>query len=321
MATKCAVTGATSQLACSGAANTEYRADGYLYVVDVPEAGVGRTLTVEVYDSTWDPGTVTDFAGDRWLGSGTQRQPALQYELYDTDGTSLDPSDNMSMVDAGKCTTGPGRFRYTNSDTSADNDWKTLCQFSVTQAGQYPLRVKSSAIPGTTDQGNGSNGYSLVATLSGSGAQPQLYAYGDMSIQTALTGTASLFLAEVEQDHAGKTFRIELFDPGDGTSGDYFLSIITPAGTTATCKYTNASGVMGSSGTCRIQTRNSTVTPANVYNDKWLTIEITLATGYTCNSTTATGCWWKMQYELSGAPTDRTTWRANVLGDPVQLIR
>jgi hypothetical protein len=42
-------------------------------------------------------------------------------------------------------------------------------------------------------------------------------------------------------------------------------------------------------------------------------------TGY---SPPADNNWWKIRYKTGGsAPTDRTTWSVNVVGDPVHLIQ
>lgn len=46
----------------------------------------------------------------------------------------------------------------------------------------------------------------------------------------------TFYLAEVPALHAGKTFEVELFDPGDGASGTYDLEILKPDGTTANCR-------------------------------------------------------------------------------------
>ena len=84
------------------------------------------------------------------------------------------------------------------------------------------------------------------------------------------------------------------------------------------CTFTTVrTGVFGSSGSCNIQTRNAAASPANKYNGLWLTIRIDLPVDYSCSS-----CWWKVRYTFSSGsqPTDRTTWRANILGDPVHLV-
>src|SRR5204863_5716271 len=114
--------------------------------------------------------------------------------------------------------------------TTYKNTWTTLCTFNVTRTGVYPLRVKSSGISGQTDQGNATAQYAVRSSLTGAGAQPRVYGLGDMSIFTGNTGLSEFYLAEVSAIHAGKTFEVELFDPGDGSSGTYNLSIVKPDG-------------------------------------------------------------------------------------------
>jgi hypothetical protein len=307
-ATKCLVS--SSATSCS-TTNSEYRNSGYLYAIEVPPSGVGQTLTVQVFDASFkNIGLNVDTGDYAWNGSG----PAMQYELFEADNTPLDNSDNPTMET--RCSTGPGRLVIAPGAATYYKAWTTVCAATVTKSGNYLLRVKSSNIAGYPDTSNATNQYSLKATLSGA-TQPKIYGIGDMSIFTGNAGTTIFYLAEVAAYHAGKTFEISLFDPGDAsTSGNFYMNILKPDGTTATCTYTNASGVYGSSGPCRIQTRSGST---NIYNGKWLTIHVNLATTYTCAAT----CWWKVNYEFPAGsqPTDRTVWSASILGDPVHLVQ
>jgi hypothetical protein len=307
-APRCA--GSSSATSCNSS-NPDYRESGYLYAVEVPASGVGRTLTVEIFDAGFYHRSGSAETGDGRNAGSTG--PPVQYELFESDVTPLDNTDNASLN--GRCTTGPGKLTLAAEASSSTykNKWTTLCTFTVTRSGVFPLRVRSSNISGMTEVGNGTNQYSLRSSLSGGGDQPRVYGIGDMSIFTNASGTSTFYLGDVSPIHAGKTFQIDLFDPGDGGSGNYFVEILQPGDTMATCKYTDASGVWGSSGSCRIQTRNSS---GNVYNGKWVNIRVELGSTYTC-----TDCWWKVRYDFGGAtPNDRTTWRASILGDPVHLV-
>jgi hypothetical protein len=290
--------------------NADYRASGYLYAVEVPAGSTGKTLSVQIYDAGFtDNGTT----GEQTM-VGNSNTPPIEYELYSADNTPLDDQDNPSLN--GSCTTGPGRLTIGLAATTNRLSWTTLCTTTVTTTGNYLLRVRSSGVTGNADYGNATSHYGLMATLS-SGTQPRIYGIGDMSIYTGTAGTSDFYLAEVAAYHAGKTFEISLWDPGDGSGGPYQLSIMKPDGTVATCTYTNASGVYGSSGACTITT--NTGSGGAVYNGKWLTIHINLASNYTCSAT----CWWKVKYTFpaSSQPTDRTTWAASILGDPVHLVQ
>jgi hypothetical protein len=309
-ATRCNVS--SSSTSCSSA-NAEYRNSGYLYAVEVPAGSAGRTLTVEIFDAGFMSHTPYPTGTGDYNFTGTPGPP-MQYELFEADATPLDNADNPTL--SGRCTSGPGSLTLaaTTTTNATINAWSTLCTFNVVRTGVYPLRVKSGNIAGQTERGDALSSYSVRASLTGAGAQPRVYGLGDMSIFTGATGNSTFYLAEVAAVHAGKTFEVELFDPGDGSSGTYTLSILKPDGTTANCRYTNSSGTFGSLGTCSIVTRNSS---GNIYNGKWLTIRIDLGATYTCS----TNCWWKVKYDFGGgSPTDRTTWRASILGDPVHLV-
>lgn len=309
-ATRC--TNSSSATSCTSS-NPDYRNTGYTYAVEVPPSGVGRELTVEVFDAGFYHGSLGTGTGDtRLVGS---QGPPMRFELFEADSTPLDNSDNPTLN--GRCTTGPGRLTLAAGASASTyrQKWATLCTFTALRSGVYPLQVKSGNISGQPEQGNATSHYSLRSSLSGGGDQPRIYGIGDMSIYTGNSGTSTFYLAEVDSIHAGKTFEIELFDPGDGSSGNYFLEILKPDGTVATCRYTNAAGNFGSTGTCRIQTRVNGAPTPNIYNGKWLTIRLDLPPTYSC-----TNCWWKVRYDVTGSPTDRTTWRAAILGDPVHLV-
>jgi hypothetical protein len=253
-----------------------------------------------------------------------------QFELFEADDTPLDVRDNLVPAKSmsARCLGGPGR-QYIAPESSAGtfkNRWVTLCSVTLTDStlGQWFLQVKSSNISGVPDSGVGWNQYSLQATLSGVGAQPQLHAINDLSLFNNLPGQSGTFnatfdLAQVDSVHRGKRMQIDLFDPGDGQSGNYFVNVLLPGGAAATsCDV----GIRGSTLTtrtpCRIQTRSSS---GNQYNGQWLRIEVPIASSYSCT----TNCWWQVKYDFEGvssgqSPNDRTVWAAQIIGDPVHLI-
>jgi len=250
-----------------------------------------------------------------------------QFELYSPDDTPLNTLDGLTSAYSqdGDCSTGPGRLYLADgaSSTTYKNKWATLCSINVAKAGQWILQVKSSAIPSVTDAGSGWNQFSLRSSLSGT-TQPQLYTVGDLSLFNNLPGqtgniNSTFYLAKIEAEHAGKTLQVSLFDPGDGLSGNYYVNILGPGGTTQACNYGERGVAKTSLSSCRIQTRTSA--GVNTYNGKWLDIDIVLPNNYTCS----TDCWWKVKYEFQGvtsgnSPNDRTVWAARVIGDPVHLI-
>lgn len=306
-----------SATSCNGdGANNEYRNSGYYYAIEVPADAVDKALTVQMYDPTYTNAGSTAGDGPQIFAANAQR---TGFELFEPDSTPLDHTNNPTL--SGRCSTGPGKKVFTQAEAAGKDKWYTLCTITAAKEGTYVLQVKSGTIPTFTDTGTGNNAYALRATMTG-GVQPKLYGIGDISIFTNSAGSiAEFYLAEVEGIHAGKTFELRLFDPGDGSSGTYDLSIINPDGGVSQCKYTNSNGVMGTVGGCTIRTRVNGASTPNVYNSKWLTIQIPLPANYNCSTATAAGCWWKVRYNFgTGSPTDRTTWAARIIGDPVHLI-
>lgn len=306
---------------CATITNPSYRDTGYNYAVDCSGCTAGATLTVEVYDAGfYSRANASTETGDTLPGSGSPSTgPRTLFELFRSDNTPLDNSDNPSL--GGQCGTGfSGTSIAANESTNYyKNTWRTLCTVSVTTPGVFPLNVRTSDIPGFTDSGRGTNQYSLKARTA-FGPQPRVYALGDMSMFNNVGGTASFYLAEVDQVHSGKTFQISLYDPGE-SSGNAYMSVVNPAGITPGCTYRNRdTGVSTTLTVCRIQTSNN---GSALFNGDWLDIDIALPANYACTLGTVPGCWWTIRYEfpVGGTPTDRTTWSAQIIGDPVHLVR
>lgn len=344
--TKCATT-ASSSTTCSGGANgvnRTYRKTGFLWAVDVPESAVGSPVVVSVYDPALGPNAALseNYSGSIRTGFVTS------YQMFDYSGSdaSIDLAASNGMDSLGMCSGGTlGYKKFSTGSTSGaiptpnsqyTNAWYPLCTFTPQKAGIYPMQVKSSAIPGVTDKGSGWNGYAVRA-VSGSGTQPQTFAMSDMGVWTPTPATtAKFYLSSVGTDYAGHSLVIDLFDPGDGQSGDYFLSVLAPpggaptnpppGGTSTPCAYSLPTATIGGattewSPTCTVQTRNSAASTPNKYNNGWLRISIALPNTYSCT----TDCWWTVSYAFNNTssgspPSDRTVWVVNVVGDPVHLM-
>jgi hypothetical protein len=166
-------------------------------------------------------------------------------------------------------------------------------------------------------------------------------------------GTQLFYLAQIDvQSGAGKTAVINLYDPGD-VGGGAWLRILSPNGNqyqpatfdyTSVSKATGAAGPSGTAQTC-IQTNSanhSNTPPAgclnasgggNLYDAYWLTISVSIPSGYgtvvpptggtvglTPSSESGTGAgWWKIEYTVNGG-NDTTTWMVNIRGNPVHLV-
>jgi hypothetical protein len=187
---------------------------------------------------------------------------------------------------------------------------------------------------------------------------PQVFAVQDMGVFASLNGTrAEFFLAEVGSEYNGKQLEITLFDPGegadalrvkapDGTYATFDWRVSCPPGVTAPfggCAGTGASvldligDTRGSAQGCNppdidTSTPRDGVRDRCVYNpqpggrrisrSKYNERSLTLTIDLPDDIATAYGgaTWWKIEYTLNSAPTDRTTWSVEVKGDPVRLI-
>lgn len=315
--------------------------------------GTNRTFTIT---TTNNPDCTTDlppFDGPPYNGvlsssqncqTGDSGGAPFQVQLFQNDGVDL-TVDYTTPISGCHLHVPNG-----STNTLYKNQWVTVCSFTATLPGVYPVRVKSSNItlPGNTvketDVGTGNNGYALRVTGS---TNSRLYALDDLSIYTNTPSSdARFYLADIGPEHAGKRLQIDLYDAGDGSAGNYTMQVLAPpsgapnaiptsgatipaAGIADSCRYNptasatkdqNVAGASGAAATnCTVQTRSTSSTPSNKYNASWLRIEIEISDNYTCS----TDCWWSIKYDFGGAagiPTDRTVWSIRVLGDPVHLI-
>lgn len=305
---------------CVGGQNPQYRPGGYYYAIEV--ADNANSLTVNVYDATfmrrsdppgqnsctpWPPVETgdCDVLGNTnriTTGSGFQN---TNFQLYAPDDTPLDPTDNDPISG---CLLTAGR-----NDPFYLNAWRPVCTIPSPEPGIYVLRVWTDSNSG------GSNQYSLRALTPGADQQVRVYGINDVSIFTNQSGTLmNMYLAEVEELHAGKTLELNLYDVGED-QGEAWMTFQMPGGVVPTCTWvaTNEAGsqTASGSGSCSIQTSAASGPLRNRFNGEWLRIQMEIPGNYTCGS----DCWWRVEIE-NNTPHDRTTWAARVIGNPVQLV-
>jgi hypothetical protein len=304
--------GTTQPWVCEGS-NSEQRGSGYNYAVEVAP-GTG-SVTVRLYDAgfydrfaeglPFDPTIPFEYALSAGGGVNTT------YQLLAADNTPYDPSDNPPLAGCGLSIASgasPGTYR---------DRWATLCTLTNPPPGIYVLNVDITGATG------GSNAFSIAANSTGPPAR--VYGLTDMGLFNNNNGsTATINLAEIDQIHAGKTMVVGLFDSGDARS-NVQLQVLQPNGSVATCSWsaradTGAPGPSGS-GPCTITTTVPGTGPTGwnrLYNGQWLDITIDIPGSYTCSS----DCFWQVRYSFSGGTeaTDRTTWTATVIGNPVRLV-
>ena len=192
-----------------------------------------------------------------------------------------------------------------------------MCAVAAPEPGQYTVDVQIDDDGANPADDAGLNRYSIRAT---GGAT--LSALGDMSIYNNIAGDTEFYLAKVGDEYAGRTFVVELYDPGDAGGPSNIIKLLGPGGETwmGGCTITQrehntanfaAFSAIAPGNDCEI---NATRT-VNDFNGDWLRVEINLPQSYTCAT-----CWWKVRYEYVGNTTDTTTWRAFIAGSPVRLV-
>jgi hypothetical protein len=326
--------------ACNSArtgANPTLDPAGYTFVVDVP-TGAGA-VAIEVFE----PGLCNDANGADTLYStedGTfTNGPRLNFRVFANDDTLLYHDDNLAdppvvtqLYATTDCTGGGGAggrwYTLHTIPSGAANEGRWYVQANVRQNVQeFNLNSFSLRARPTGDT-------TLCTSMTDAGC-PDLYALEWMSIYRpsfgggSFAGTASeFFLAEIDDQHAGKTVEITMFDPGEGMNN---VQLLDPATQVTDFRYRLANCSVG------LICANTTVWPEtaladndncsgnpclNVTNsrfqDQFVVLQVDLPASYNCG----TNCWWKVRYtpQSNTTVTDRTTWSVQVLGGPVHLI-
>jgi Flp pilus assembly protein TadG len=322
--------------------NAEYDPNGYSYTVEMP----GGTVAGEVwlFDATFcatghGGGTYLG-VGDHWIGTGGT-PVTLQYRLWDTKGTPYALFDDelvsdsgstffsLNQVDKGPKYKGDGRYSdggYTggsSADCQSDphhNAWYKLAGLLGT--GTYRMQVTTSHANNNSTNAENNFGIQVLSTV----GAPRVYGSSRMVAYTNVVAGNSLFyLAQVDDVHAGKVLEMRLFDPGD-VGGNAFLRIKKPTSTgyvDATFSFTAAGGSGPQSGT-NVTSLQTAASGSSRYQNAWVTISVPLPANYGVGGLTPPGeteaGWWKIEYQVTAAGNDTTTWEANIRGNPVHLI-
>ena len=350
---------------CSSNDNTMYRPSGYVYSIDVPSGTTSGNLSVQIFDATMSAsGSSARPTGDTRYGGSTNQH--TKFTVMDAGTTPYDTGDDTLVPGCSLTTQGP--------DASYDSLWVQLCSFTPVVGQRYYIDVVSTQPATDTDpawgtNGNTYNGYALRVVAGsfpssclsntlpqrnnvdcyGASPQPRLSGYGDMEMYNGIPSgvPTQFFIANVKNVYKGKTFVIELWDPGDMscdtgrtdcTGVNSYITVMKPGTTTAGtaqlgCTWASHhpngsaadSGTIGATSQCKIQT---TKDGGNGFQNEWLQIRISLPDTYSCSETvdpTTTGgsCWWQILYNVTGSYSlsDYTTWTARIEGDPVRLIQ
>jgi hypothetical protein len=294
-------------------ANPNYRRagaySGYYYGVEVQPGTTN--LQVQIFNGAFDQGGAT---GDSNVTGGGGAIDAT-FTLYRPDTTPLIPQDHVDGTATPVCSL---------DSASASNGWSQLCStIGNPTSGIWLVHVES------TTNAAGSNNFAIRAEGS---IAPRVYGMNDMSIWSDdLVGASDLYLAEIVEEHAGKKLELAFYDAGDAFAESWYR-VRDPSGDIPTCTWTvwsadyplpSASQLdSGGPGPCVWQTQeNSPTGHQGFFNKEWIVavIDLPVDPDDMCAGTGPAACFWKMELDLSD-PTERTTWRARVIGNPVQLI-
>jgi hypothetical protein len=338
--------------------NPEYAPTRYYdYAVYMPPGSASGQL--QIFDPVF---CATDFGnrlgtGDHWY-SGTSPVSAF-YTLYDTQETLYDPSDDTVVADSGtlfrriqaadadlwiaampavsSCTQGavadPADGRYWH-----DRWWPMVNNLTGGSDGKtYRLRTATTDPNNSTDQRTTNAMNSFALWSSASGGSPRIYGLGTMETYFPLPGgtNATLYLAQIDAVHAGKTVVISLWDPGDTNNLSANVQILIPGAsgyTAGSVKWSSAKGSTNSAASsCNGRSGTGTQITANTgtvnnFNGCWVTIEVAIPATYTAPTPpgeTEPG-WWKIRYVMGGTSStlasDVTTWQVTIRGNPVHLV-
>jgi hypothetical protein len=202
----------------------------------------------------------------------------------------------------------------------------------------YRVRVTS------TDPGSASaqastdalNNFSLFASVKGRSCPgaagcPRVYGLGVMEAFAPLQGgtTADLYLSQISAAYAGKTIRVSLWDAGD-TNMTADLSFRMPSGTGyVDAPFTYTATKVGPGTACHTTSGSGSSIRTNSggtnrYGGCWLVFNIPIPDTYTASTPTGEPGpgWWKIRYTMtgSGSASDLTTWKTQIVGNPVHLV-
>ncbi len=221
------------------------------------------------------------------------------------------------------------------------HQWVPLCTFTPTASGDYYLQIRTNVALNTANydgrggysgnmnvftqtgdntsvKGSGANTFAIRAISSAAGAV-SVAGWDRMGMWMNSDSVTSTFnLVRVVPAAASKTLDFEFFDAGDAASGGT-IRVLPPTETPITLTGCRGVGkVNGALSNCQV----TGVSSSGGWNGKSQHIKVPIPPTYTCNATSAGGCWFRLQVSFGAAEVhDTTTWGARIEGDPVRLIK
>ena len=307
--------------------------DGATQVGDVTLASASETLTVAAPNLwVWDPNAgATTNSGTVLLCSRVETAyPLSSYTSGDqhtgTVSQLINPVDGVHDNGSGT------RDTFAENFVTGFRRWRQICKIPAASVvvGRYTITTKTNL----NDQSAGSNSFSLRAQWRGatpaatSEAGLQLSAMENFPVfmNFGSASTSTLFMTRLNPVHAGRTMRLELFDIGD-TSGTLDFQVLPPlnsnlgASWPCSMKLVSQDGIFAPTGLNAAKCAIKGLSRQN-YNGAALQIDIPVPVNFDCPLVQATDCWTSVKLTFNnGTPTDRTTWSASVLGDPLRLLK
>ncbi|MGL5816349.1 MAG: pilus assembly protein TadG-related protein [Phycicoccus sp.] len=196
--------------------------------------------------------------------------------------------------------------------------WVPLCTIpGTTPAGTYAIQVRTNGLG--ADAEGGHNRFGLRAFGSGSDDKDaiSIAGFGKMVMYgNTPNGTSRFFLARIPSSSGGQTFKVNLFDIGDGATAGSHITVRPPDETGGSFSGCVGQGVAnGALSNCRFNV-------SGAFNGKWQTVTVPVPASYTCDDASPAGCWVRLEffYGPSSSPADTTSWQASVDGDPIRLV-
>ena len=341
--------------------NAAYDPDAYYqYGVEIPSgASNGR---IWVFDPGFCDTSTSAGTGENWTvggsnGASTPRAVSSFFQVYDTNNTPYDTSDDALAGGFGNdyrqslhqdVTARQGNVVEDSSGNPVagmtdcrGNAWHDQwVQIASGLAGgkTYRIHTFSTDPSSPTDQRSTTALNNFAFYAQASGGTPKVYGIGAMEAYFRLpqNQTSDFYMAQIEAVHAGKTMMIELWDPGDTGSLPATLQVLqpTPSGySPATFSFTATQGSNNAAACSSLTGTNVTSVVTNTggssrFNGCWLIITIPLPANYSAplpstDTIADEGGWWQMRYIMgagTGNATDLTTWKVSIRGNPVHLV-
>jgi hypothetical protein len=296
----------------------------------------GTVPIVTSYDlrqptDTYQPTEATPITGCARQYPGYLKAAVTTQTLMDKNPNAADPTKPGNQ----------GNPKYNADLSKVFHQWVALCTFTPSRAGDYYLQVRTDVALGGVSDGQG--GFVGNANVTGQGGDDKAV-HGDgnnrfavrvkgaaagavsvagwqhMSIYANYNGATSTFnLVRVIPAAATKTLVIGFFDVGDA-SNPGTITVLPPTDSNLSSSITGcvASGVVnGALNGCQL----TNVSSGAGWNGREQFVRIPIPNTYTCDSTEAGGCWFRLQVAFPGGVQDTTTWTAQITGDPIRLIK